>query len=178
MSAAMSADLPLSFSTPAAAPFAAAYKTGVVVAAKPGFARVAFADLDGLQSNWLPQVFTHAHQNRRVATLDVGAQVACLMDAQFEEGCILGAIYSAADTPPTKDTQEDMVRFADGAEVGWHQGRRELRVAIDGMRCTIGSAGIVIIGGDVVVDGISLKHHPHGGVVRGGAQTDPPVAFE
>lgn len=34
--------------------------------------------------------------------------------------------------------------------------------------------GDVICTGDVIASGISLVHHVHGGVVRGGASTDPP----
>ena len=38
----------------------------------------------------------------------------------------------------------------------------------DGTSCTVG-------GGDVVVNGISVVHHKHPGVDRGGSQTDEPV---
>lgn len=34
--------------------------------------------------------------------------------------------------------------------------------------------GDIIVDGDVIADGISLKTHVHGGIVRGGAETDPP----
>ena len=35
--------------------------------------------------------------------------------------------------------------------------------------------GDVTVAGDVVADGVSLKNHRHGGILRGGSQTDPPA---
>ena len=49
-----------------------------------------------------------------------------------------------------------------------------LRVTIGGMNCLINGSGITVTGGDVVADGISLKHHVHGGVMSGGSDTGQP----
>lgn len=53
------------------------YKEGIVKAAKPGFARVQFPDLDGLLSDWLPLVVKKSLKDRECLTLDVGEHVSC-----------------------------------------------------------------------------------------------------
>ncbi len=52
-------------------------------------------------------------------------------------------------------------------------------IVIDGAGQDINITGaprVVVTGGDIVVDGISLKAHRHSGVTPGGGDTDPPIA--
>lgn len=46
---------------------------------------------------------------------------------------------------------------------------------IGGVTFTFNGSGISVVGGDVVVDGVSLKAHVHSGVTAGGANTGAPV---
>ena len=77
------------------------YKQGVVHESRPGFARVRFDDLDGLVSDWLPVAAMKSLKDKQGHTLDTDEHVACLLDEHFEDGVVLGAVYSDADTPPT-----------------------------------------------------------------------------
>lgn len=90
------------------------YKQGVVAAARPGFCRVRFDDLDGLESAWLPVIHPKTQNDKVVWTLDVGEHVACVMDRNMEDGCILGAMYSEVDLAPVDKSEKFCVQFRDG----------------------------------------------------------------
>ena len=59
-------------------------------------ARVEFAD-DNMTSYWLPILQKKTLKDKYYSVVDVGEQVACLMDENCEEGVILGAIYTSLD---------------------------------------------------------------------------------
>lgn len=50
-----------------------------------------------------------------------------------------------------------------------------VRVTPTGVTITLTSGNVTVTGGDVVADGISLKHHRHGGVQPGSGETGEPV---
>jgi phage baseplate assembly protein V len=75
---------------------------------------VRFNDLDGLITAWLPVIYPKTFLDKVVWTLDAGEQVACILDEYFENGCILGAIYSEADVPPTTSPDKFLIQFKDG----------------------------------------------------------------
>lgn len=110
----------------------ARYKTGIVTAAKPGFARVQFPDLDGMTSDWLPVVYPRTLKDKAVWTLDKGEQVACLMDGNMEDGCIIGAIYSDADAPPAVSPDVYRTQFEDGGVIEYDRKSGALTVEVRG----------------------------------------------
>ena len=90
-------------------------------------------------------------------------QVLCIMlpnrsGRGFSDGFIIGTFFSSADPTP------------DGAD----NGKRVLTVPGDMTLNVGGTLSINSSGGDVVVNGISLVHHVHGGVVSGGSTTSGP----
>jgi phage baseplate assembly protein V len=91
------------------------FKNGIVEDSKPGWAIIRFPDIDDLLTQWLPVVHSKTQDDKQFWTLDIGEQVKCLMDDRLEDGCILGAIYSEVDVPPTDDPDEYGVTFKDGA---------------------------------------------------------------
>jgi phage baseplate assembly protein V len=101
-------------------------KTGVVAEAKPGFARVRFDDLDRLTTAWLPLIHPKTFLDKVVWTLDVGEHVCCLLDAYMEDGCIVGAIYSGADAPPTASGDKALARFSDGTAIEYDRAAHRL----------------------------------------------------
>lgn len=111
---------------------AARYKTGIVTAAKPGFARVQFPDLDGLVSDWLPVIYPKTLKDQFIWTLDKDEQVACLMDGWMEDGCILGAIYSDADKPPAVSADVHRAQFQDGGAFEYDRKSGALTVDVKG----------------------------------------------
>lgn len=92
------------------------FKNGIVEESKVGWAKIRFPDIDDLLTQWLPVVHSKTQDDKQFWTLDIGEQVKCLMDDRLEDGCILGAIYSEVDIPPTDDVDEYGVTFKDG---GW-----------------------------------------------------------
>ncbi|ALS60662.1 phage baseplate assembly protein V [Pandoraea norimbergensis] len=95
--------------------FGATLKFGTVSASRPGFARVRLPDLDNMRTMWLPIAYPKTQDDQACWTYDIGEQVAVLLDARGEDGVILGAIYSSADTPPVTDPNKFAIRFKDGA---------------------------------------------------------------
>ncbi|MDX5630329.1 MULTISPECIES: phage baseplate assembly protein V [unclassified Brenneria] len=78
-------------------------------------ARVRLPECDNLRTNWL-DVLQHNTQNNKDYWLpDVGEQVVVLLDANGEDGVILGAVYSSVDTPPINNPDARGVTYADSA---------------------------------------------------------------
>lgn len=74
-------------------------------------------------------------------------------------------IFSAS-VPTLKSNPDDVCLFNDGALCVLKPSLLTINLA-DGTTAAFG-------GGDLVVNGISLVHHVHGGITRGGANTDQP----
>lgn len=110
----------------------ASYKEGIVCAVKPGFARIRFADLDGLVTDWLPLVVKKSLKDKECLTLDVGEQVACVLDEYFDSGCVLGAIYSDADTPPVESPDKVHFSFFDGGVFEYDRASGTLTIVTTG----------------------------------------------
>lgn len=72
-----------------------------------------------------------------------------------------------SDSVPTlKSNPNDVCMFNNGSLVVLNSSSMTINLA-DGTNVSIG-------GGDLVVNGISVVHHVHGGITRGGAKTDQP----
>lgn len=77
-------------------------------------ARVRFED-DDSTSFWLPILKTKTLKDKFYSMLDIGEQVACLMDENSEDGVILGAIYSAEDLPAKQTEKEMSINLENGS---------------------------------------------------------------
>ena len=94
-----------------------AFLIGIVTESKIGYAKVQFPDLDDMQTQWLAINYAFTLGKREAYALAVGTQVNCLMDANLEEGTILGARYSEADTPPTSNSATYLMAFEGGGHL-------------------------------------------------------------
>lgn len=94
--------------------------------------RVQFPNLDNLVSAWLPvlQEFCVGNQGYRLP--DVASQVVCLMDANYEAGVVLGAIYSDSDPPPVTDANLYYRRFLDGTVLQYDRAGHKLLADVQG----------------------------------------------
>ncbi|MDA8449845.1 phage baseplate assembly protein V [Acidovorax sp. GBBC 3332] len=137
----------------------AGLRFGVVseVDPKGARARVRFDELDGLETALLPVGQRKTHQDKDYWMPDVGEHVACLMDQYLEDGVILCAIYSDADTPPVADADVRMVRFRDGAEMAYN--RKDGTLSVRGVARVVVEAGseIVLRAPRLVVDAASVS---------------------
>ena len=86
---------------------------------------------------------------------DVGEQVVCLMDAHDEDGAVLGAIYSQADTtPPSMTTDKWHITMKDAATFEYDRSSHTLAVNIPHGSSTInitvnGPANITATNGNI-----------------------------
>lgn len=128
------------------------YKEGIVKAAKPGFARVQFPDLDNLVSAWLPLVVRKSLRDKECFTLDEGEQVACVLDEYFEDGCVLGAIYSDADAPPVDSPDKLHFRFFDGGLFEYDRASGTLTIETSGPVNVIAGGLVTLKAPSVTVD--------------------------
>lgn len=128
-------------------------KFGVVLNSKPGFARVSLPDTDNLRTMWLPIAYPKTQDDECYWTYDSGEHVALLLDAQGEDGVIIGAIFSDADTPPVSDSNKFGIRFKDGAMLEYD--RQTHTLSVTGVSKVIVEASTTIVlkaGSKVTID--------------------------
>lgn len=128
------------------------YKEGIVYAARPGFAQVRFPDLDDMVSAWLPLVVKKTLKDKECYSLDIGEQVACVLDENFESGVVLGAVYSDADAPPVESTDKLRFQFFDGGSFEYDRSSGTLSIVTMGP-VNVTSAGNVTVSSPI---GITL----------------------
>lgn len=117
--------------------------------------RVTFPDRDQMVSYWLPIVVFKTQNDKSYWLPDLGEQVVCLMDEYDEAGAVLGAIYSAADTPPVQSADKFHVSFKDGANFEYDRtahaftmnlpGNATMKISLNGASIAIDTAGNVTI---------------------------------
>lgn len=96
--------------------FAATLQFGVVSAVDEAGhnLRVKIPALEDMETDWLPMATPAAGGNQFYSLPDEGELVVCILDARGETGCVIGAIYNAADKPPVADKDKWVRRFKNG----------------------------------------------------------------
>lgn len=104
-------------------------KFGVVTAVNPltAKARVEFAD-DNILSYWLPILQKKTLKDKFYSIVDVGEQVACLMDENSEDGVILGSIYTNHDKVPGITKDQHIAKFEDGSFIEYNKENQMLTI--------------------------------------------------
>nr|VFK17430.1 MAG: phage baseplate assembly protein V [Candidatus Kentron sp. LPFa] len=133
------------------------YKTGIVVDARPGFARVRFPDLDDLLTDWLPMAVGKTLEGKACHTLSPGEHVACLLDAHFDDGCILGALYSDADAPPVNVKTKTHWSFADGGMAEYDTTGGTLSVIAKGQVVVTADGPVTVKAPSVTIDAPEVR---------------------
>jgi len=110
------------------------YKLGVVSAVDPSncTARVKFPASGDVESYWLQVLQDNTFTNKDSCLPDIGECVAVLLDDKQESGCILGAIYTAANRPPSPSADVRRVTFCDGATIEYDRAAHALKVETAG----------------------------------------------
>lgn len=90
-------------------------------------ARVQFSD-DDITSYWLPILQHKTFKDKFYSMLDVGEQVACLMDENSEDGVILGSIYTSMDKVPGIFKEQHLIRFEDGSFIEFNKETQTLTI--------------------------------------------------
>lgn len=145
-----------------------AFLVGIVTESKVGYSKVEFPDLDDMPSQWLAINYAFTLGKKEAYALAIGSQVNCLMDANLEQGTILGARYSDVDVPPTSDNATYLMSFNDGSQLEFdgagHAIIKSGSIKLDGdVECT----GSMDVKGDIHSDGSitdvtgNSNHHVH-----------------
>jgi phage baseplate assembly protein V len=110
------------------------FRTGLVVEIDTArcFVRVQFPDVDAIVSYWLPVLQLKTLLDKTYWMPDINEHVACLMDNKGEEGVVLGAIYSAADSTPVNSKDKRHVRFDDGTILEYDRAAHKLFADVKG----------------------------------------------
>lgn len=142
---------------------------GTVTAVSAGHARVRIGELDTAD---LPVAQFRAGALSFWWMPTVGEQVvvAC-PSGDVARGVVLASIF--AGNAPSADLGVPMIDLAGGKIV--INGSLEVTGSIE-VAGDVASAGGMTVAGDVTASGISLAAHVHGGVLRGGANTDEPAS--
>lgn len=94
--------------------------------------RAQFTDMDGVLSYWLSVLKQKTLKDKQYWMPDIGEHVACLIDENGEEGVVLGAIYSDADTVPVSSKDKYHVKFNDGTVIEYDRAAHKLYADIKG----------------------------------------------
>ena len=92
-------------------------------------ARVQFSD-DDITSYWLPIIQHKTLKDKFYSMLDVGEQVACLMDENSEDGVILGSIYTGLDSVPGISKEQHLIKFEDGSFIEYNKESQMLTIVV------------------------------------------------
>ena len=149
--------------------------------------------LGGLTTAWLPWLSVRAGGDRTWSAPEAGEQVAVLCpDGDPAGGIVLGSIYCTAHGAPADAATVARTTYADGAVIEYDRAAHRLSatlpaggtvdlVADGGMTINAqggvtlnASGGDVVVQGDVIADGVSLKTHRHTGVEVGSGRSGPP----
>lgn len=109
------------------------YRTGTISDRQPekGLYRVKF-DEDDMVSGWLHLTVKKTFKDSSTHALDINEHVACLVDENCENGCIVGAIYSTADQPKNATGDTEATTFSDGTTVIYDRSSHTLTVNVKG----------------------------------------------
>lgn len=129
--------------------------------------RVRIGEAESNESAELPWPAEIGRNFRRWRPLRTGQQIviAC-PSGDPAQAVMIGEIYSDSLPPPCDSPELDVIEYDNGNRIEHDAANGEIRVK---------AKGNVIVNGDVVADGISLKNHVHKGVTPGKGMTGGPT---
>ena len=126
-----------------------------------GRVRVKFPDRDQMLSWWLGVLVPKTQNDKHYLIPDIGEQVICLMDENYEDGDVLGARYNTVDSTPVQSADKWHVTAKDGATFEYDRAAHTLAVSLPlaaAMTITANGAEIQIdTSGDVNITAASGK---------------------
>lgn len=160
----------------------ASYKRGIVLLNDPanGRSRVKIEDEDGVRTFWLAWNMPSAGKSKIFNAPDIGSQVNCLLDRNGEDGCILGARYSKADTTPTSDGNLMKALLEGGLDFSYNKGSGALALKAPG-GLTLEAPTVTVKGNTDFTDGYVKSNgvridDTHGHVTAPPGPPGPPVS--
>jgi phage baseplate assembly protein V len=114
--------------------------------------RVRLPELDNLRTQWLPVLTRKSKNDKDYWLPDEGEHVAVLLDAQGEDGVVLGAIFSGADPVPVASRDKWHRRFADGTTLEYDRAAHHLHVDCAGTITAIAKGSASVKAPDITLD--------------------------
>ncbi len=156
------------------------YRRGTVTKREKGRVKVIWADEDDNESFWLSVPQKGSGANKSWSMPNEGEQVACLVDWDGEDGCVMGAIFNDEDTAPTDDGDMEHQVYESGLEITIS--RKTGDVTIKGFGSCVMEGGNLVIKANVAIEGDTLTHngknvghdHKHLDVAAGADKTGVP----
>jgi len=131
--------------------------------------RVAFADKGNMVSHDLPVLVQGSLKNKFYCLPDVGEDVVCIfLPNGMQRGFVIGSFYPLTLALPVVSADKTNITFPDGTLIEYDRASHIMNINVKG-NVTINATG-----GDVIVSGVSLINHTHGGIMSGGGSTSPP----
>ena len=88
-------------------------------------------DITRYVSNYVTNIeYTDFESGESDEMLDVGEQVACLMDENSEDGIILGSIYTSLDNIPAISNNQHLIKFEDGSFIEYNKKSQMLTIVV------------------------------------------------
>ncbi|MCT4654353.1 MAG: phage baseplate assembly protein V [Cohaesibacter sp.] len=162
------------------------YRRGKVIERQKGRVKVKFGDEDDNDSYWLSVAQKGSGANKSWSMPNVGEQVACLMDWDGEDGCVIGSLFNDEDAAPTDDADSEHILHESGLEIIANRKTGNLIIRGFGSAVMEGSdlhiTANVRVTGDFIADGGSFTHegknvghdHKHIEVLKGPDKTGVP----
>lgn len=107
--------------------------------------RVRLPTCDNLRTAWLPVLQRNTQNNKDYGLPDVGEQVSLLLDADGDDGVVLGAVYSEVDRPAVANRDKRRVDFADGTVVEYDRKNHAMAIGGEIKTLTLTTQATVLI---------------------------------
>lgn len=107
--------------------------------------RVRLPTCDNLRTAWLPVLQRNTQNNKDYGLPDVGEQVSLLLDADGDDGVVLGAVYSEVDRPTVANRDKRRVDFADGTVVEYDRKNHAMAIGGEIRSLTLTTQATVLI---------------------------------
>jgi phage baseplate assembly protein V len=148
--------------------FGATFKFGTVSAVDAAACRVRvrLPDYDNLRTAWLPVLQRKTQDDKDYHLPDIGEQVVVLLDGRGEDGVVLGAIFSSADTPPVTSGDKRHVRFSDGTTIDYDRASHKLAIHCVGDIEIVADGDIRLTGANIRLNGTGDIEIESGGDTR------------
>jgi len=131
--------------------------------------RVVFADKNNTVSHDLPVLTPGTLKNKFYCMPDIGEDVVCIfLPNGMQRGFVIGSFYPLTLALPVISADKTNITFPDETVIEYDRTSHTMNISVKG------DITINAISGDVIVNGVSLVNHTHGGIVPGPGSTAPP----
>lgn len=126
-------------------------KYGTIISTQGHKAKVQIPEMDNFETNWLevPQLCTVGDKSSNI--YEIGTEVGVVLSENFDDGCIIGALYNDEDIAVSSDKNIKNIVFSDGSVIEYNKQSHTFTLNLKGVANI--TATVVNITGDLNVSG-------------------------